>query len=127
MLEGDPIELAKMILALGDLLQRTLLGRAELEVGSDFHVRRSIQACARRQCGAVAQRHAVARGKGEKPLCPRALAPDRSRLARRAPRPVYLTLAGTTPRSRPCRRAARRRARDRRSGRRKPTRANPSG
>src|SRR5215208_5289718 len=71
MLEGDPIELAKMILALGDLLQRTLLGRAELEVGSGFHIRRSIRACARRQCGAVAQRHAVARGKGEKPLCPR--------------------------------------------------------
>src|SRR5215218_201878 len=71
MLEGDPIELAKMILALGDLLQRALLGRAELEVGSGFHIRRSIRACARRQCGAVAQRHAVARGKGEKPLCPR--------------------------------------------------------
>ena len=71
MLEGDPIELAKMILALGDLLQRTLLGRAELEVGSGFHIRRSIRACARRQCGAVAQRHAVATGKGAKPLCPR--------------------------------------------------------
>ena len=56
MLEGDPIELAKMVLALGDLLQRTLLGRAELEVGSGFHIRRSIRACARRQCGAVAQR-----------------------------------------------------------------------
>src|SRR5215207_2142184 len=55
MLEGDPIQLAKMILALGDLLQRPLLGRAELEVGSGFHTRRSIRACARGQCGAVAQ------------------------------------------------------------------------
>src|SRR5829696_3933956 len=67
MLEGDPIQLAKMILALGDLLQRPLLGRAELEVGSGFHTRRSIRACARGQCGAVAQPMLL-----EIPICMRA-------------------------------------------------------
>src|SRR4051812_46044258 len=56
-----------MILALGDLLQRPLLGRAELEVGSGFHTRRSIRACARGQCGAVAQPMLL-----EIPICMRA-------------------------------------------------------
>ena len=67
MLEGDPIELAKMILALGDLLQRTLLGGLSLRSGAVSISDDLSEPCARRQCGAVAQPMVL-----EIPICMRA-------------------------------------------------------